>query len=191
MSVFFGLNSERELQPGQSAGPHQAGVPATVEQQVTHLFEQAREDVYRYLLMLGVPPPQAQETTQDVFLRLYVASKKADNIENKRAWVFRVAHNLGVRLRVRERAMRGFDNGLEARLADSANTPEEAAIARQCTARIRAALATLSPQQRRCLYLRAQGFRYQEIADILGISDSSVGEFLRRAIDRIRKARNE
>ena len=39
--------------------------------QVSRLFEEARDDVYRYLLTLGLHPPQAQEATQEVFLRLY------------------------------------------------------------------------------------------------------------------------
>jgi len=54
--------------------------------------------------------------------------------------------------------------------------------------RLGQAVAALSPQQRQCLHLRTEGFRYREIAAILNISDSSVGEFLRRAIVRLRKA---
>ena len=40
------------------------------------LFEEAREDVYRYLLTLGLYPPQAQEAAQEVFLRLYTTLRK-------------------------------------------------------------------------------------------------------------------
>jgi DNA-directed RNA polymerase specialized sigma24 family protein len=43
----------------------------TPEDAVAELFETAREDVYRYLLTLGLVPAQAQEATQEVFLRLY------------------------------------------------------------------------------------------------------------------------
>jgi RNA polymerase sigma-70 factor (ECF subfamily) len=45
----------------------------------------------------------------------------------------------------------------------------------------------LSDQQRRCLHLRLEGLRYPEIGSILGISASAVGEFLRRAIVRLKK----
>ena len=51
-----------------------------------------------------------------------------------------------------------------------------------------AAVRDLSPQQRNCLHLRAQGLRYREIAETMGISSSAVGEFLRRAVVRLKEA---
>ena len=49
----------------------------------------------------------------------------------------------------------------------------------------------LSEQQRRCLFLRMEGLRYPEIGTTLGISASAVGEFLRRAMVRLKKVRDE
>ena len=60
----------------------------TVQDQVAQLFVEARDDVYRYLLGLGLHPPQAQEAAQEVFLRLYVTLKKGDDIQNPRGWIF-------------------------------------------------------------------------------------------------------
>jgi RNA polymerase sigma-70 factor, ECF subfamily len=157
------------------------------EQAVTELFEAAREDVYRYLLTLGLAPGQAQEATQEVFLRLYVVMRKGQRIENPRAWIFRVANNHGLTLRGQEQALRPFDPEVETRLPDSAVSPEQRLLDRERRTRLGNAVAALSPQQRQCLHLRTEGFRYREIAAILGISDSSVGEFLRRAIVRLRK----
>src|SRR6516225_6945024 len=70
-----------------------------LQDQVAELFLQLREDVYRYMLSLGLYPPEAQEGAQDVFLRLYSALKKGEQIQNPRAWVFRVAHNLELKIR--------------------------------------------------------------------------------------------
>ena len=47
-----------------------------LQDEVAQLFEEMRDGVYRYVLSLGLPPPQAQETTQEVFLRLYSALKR-------------------------------------------------------------------------------------------------------------------
>jgi RNA polymerase sigma-70 factor (ECF subfamily) len=166
------------------------GEPArlTPEQAVAELFIAAREDVYRYLLTLGLAAPQAQEAAQEVFLRLYAAMRKGQRIENPRAWIFCVAHNHGLTLRGQERATRPFDPELDTRLPDGAASVEQRLIERERRTRLGHAVADLSPQQRQCLHLRTEGFRYREIAAILGISDSSVGEFLRRAIMRLRKA---
>lgn len=159
----------------------------SIETEVSELFEQARDDVYRYLLLLGIHPPQAQEATQDVFLRLYVALKKGERIENVRGWIFRVAHNHGLTLRSREDAVRPFDPEIEIRVADSRDNAEQMLLDRERWLGLQRAVQNLSEQQQHCLYLRADGFRYREIAAILGISDSAVGEFLRRAIGRLKK----
>ena len=39
--------------------------------------------------------------------------------------------------------------------------------------------------ERQCLNLRAEGLRYREIGEILGIATPTVGEFLRRAIKKM------
>ena len=84
--------------------------------------------------------------------------------------------------------MQAFDPGLETQLCDRGDNPEQAFLARERRLQFHRAVEALSDQQRNCLYLRAEGFRYREIATILGVSDSTVGEFLRRAITRLRKA---
>lgn len=158
------------------------------EDTVTRIFEEARDDVYRYLVMLGLAPASAQEATQEVFLRLYVSLRKGERIENLRGWIFRVAHNHGVTIRSRESVALAFEPDVENQIPDLSENPEQALLNREHRLRFLHAVEALSDQQRNCLYLRAEGFRYREIAQILGVSDSTVGEFLRRAIRRLRKA---
>jgi len=170
------------------AGPPQ-GAAAELHEQVSQAFLDWREDVYRYLLTLGLHSPQAQDATQEVFLRLYVAlCKNEEAILNRRAWVFRVAHNLGLTLRTRETVLRPFDPELEATLRDQGSDPESDLMEREKLQRMHRAVESLSSQQRQCLYLRAEGLRYHEIADTLGITISTVSEFLKRAVIRLRKA---
>jgi RNA polymerase sigma-70 factor (ECF subfamily) len=157
------------------------------EEQVTRLFEESRADVYRYLLTLGLPPGQAQEAAQEAFLRLYVALGRGENIQNPRAWVFRVAHNHALDLRARER-LQPLEPNLEAMLRDSTRGAEMELIERERMTQLGKAWTTLSPQQRQCLHLRAEGLRYREIAEAMQISISTVREFLGRAIARLQKA---
>lgn len=162
----------------------------TLQDQVARLFEEARDDVYRYLLTLGLHPPQAQEAAQEVFLRLYVTMKGGEEIRSPRAWIFRVAHNLGLKIRAKENSQ-PFDPAFEAKLPGREPNPEESLLDNERMARFHGAIGSLSEQQRRCLFLRMEGLRYPEIAAALGISASAVGEFLRRAIARIRKVNHE
>src|SRR5467141_5179492 len=103
----------------------------TLQDQVAQLFQEARDDVYRYLLSLGLYPPQAQEGAQEVFLRLYATLRKGEKIQNPRAWIFRVAHNLGLKIRARQNTGAPFDANLESQIADSTMNPEQSLLQRE------------------------------------------------------------
>jgi RNA polymerase sigma-70 factor (ECF subfamily) len=158
---------------------------------VEELYQNARNDVYAYLITLGLPAAQAQDTTQEVFLRYYVTLQRDPTIENPRGWIFRVAHNLGLKARTKQSRLHPIDEHMERRLTDDAIDPERGAIDRQRHSRMEDAIEDLSAQQRQCLFLRAEGLRYREIAEAIGISTSSVNEFLKRAVRRLRQAAGE
>ena len=162
-----------------------------LQDRVGRLFEEARDDVYRYLLTLGLHPPQAQEAVQEVFLRLYATLKKGEAIENPRGWVFRVAHNYGLKVREKQVVEAPFDPALEARIQAPGDNPEADLLERERMLRFHHAVEGLSEQQKRCLFLRMEGLRYPEIGSALGISASAVGEFLRRAMVRLKKVNDE
>lgn len=160
---------------------------AKLREQVTALFEESRSDVYRYLLTLGLYPAQAQDATQEVFLRLYATLRKGETIHNPRAWIFRVAHNHGLKVRARQDTELPFDADLELPPATQPADPERELLERERLRCFHQAVENLSEQQRRCLLLRMEGLRYPEIGAALGISVSAVGEFLRRAMERLRR----
>jgi RNA polymerase sigma-70 factor (ECF subfamily) len=175
-----------------SAGVRSLGrsqvAPLTSEEIVTRAFEDARGNVYHYLLTLGLPAAQAQEATQEVFFRLYLSLENGERIQSLRGWIFRVAHNYAVTLRRQEDLNVVFDPHIETNVTDPNDTPEQALLRKERRLQFHRAVSTLSEQQQTCLYLRADGFRYREIAEIMGVSDSTVSEFLRRALTRLRKA---
>jgi RNA polymerase sigma-70 factor (ECF subfamily) len=45
----------------------------------------------------------------------------------------------------------------------------------------------LSAAQRECLVLRSQGLKYREIADVLNVSTSTVGENIQRGLERLKE----
>ena len=168
----------------------------TAEEQLEATVSQAylewREDVYRYLVLLGLHPPQAQEAAQDVFLRLYATLRKGgEPIRNHRAWIFRAAHNLGLTIRSRESGTLPFDSNFAATMPDGNRGPEHGLIEQEKWRNLHRAVAGLSAQQRQCLRLRAEGLKYAEIAEAIGVSVSTVYEFLRRAVTKLRKAAYE
>jgi RNA polymerase sigma-70 factor (ECF subfamily) len=177
VEVLSGLGSQR--------------AKATVRDAVTEAFVEWRLELYRYALSIGLDPAGAQEITQEAFLRLFVALEQGEKIASRKAWLFRVAHNLAINLRVRESRLGRWTPELDEVLVDAGANPEQALLEREKFARLRREVERLSEQQRQCLHLRAAGLRYRDIADIIGIKISTVSEFLTRAIEKLRKARHE
>ena len=158
--------------------------------EVETLYRENRRSIRAYLVYLGVSSDLAEELTQEAFLRLCQSLRQGSAIENSRAWLFRVEHNLGMEVRSEEKYFSSVAINWERQPAAS-DSPESAVIDRERNQLISAALEDLSPQQRNCLYLRAKGLRYKEIAEVMGIGSSTVSEFLRRAIARLSEAVNE
>ena len=158
----------------------------SARRKVEQLFEEAREDVYRYLILLGLSPAEAQEATQDVFLRLYQALSKGDSIDNERAWIFRVAHNHGLNVRAKQRRTVSIEEGVQ--VPGYKAGLDEALIDDERKRLLESALARMSPQERQCLHLRVQGLKYREIGEALGVGTSTVAKFLQRAVEKARGA---
>jgi RNA polymerase sigma-70 factor (ECF subfamily) len=113
---------------------------------------------------------------------------KGTQIHNVRAWMFTVASNLPLnhlRAEIYRPSLSGEDVGrwLESQAQPGAD-PEKALLERERTVALQEAISTLSSQQQVCLHLRAEGFRYREIAKILGVTVPTVAEFIRRAISK-------
>jgi RNA polymerase sigma-70 factor (ECF subfamily) len=171
-----------------------AGYQTTVEPRefVSRAYEEHRGSIYRYLVALGIETSGAQDLTQEVFLKLYSTITKGKQIQNLRAWIFTVASKLALnhfRAEAYRPSLSGEDVGrwLESQAQPGAD-PEEGLLERERAVALWEAISTLSPQQRVCLHLRAEGFRYREIARILGVTVPTVAEFLRRAISKLRSA---
>ena len=166
----------------------------SLEEKVAQLFELLRDPVYLYLKAVVGNPAEAEDITQETFLHLYRALHNGRSINNVRFWVFRVAHNLAFKERGRSEHYQETDthtwDELRQLLPDPGLNPEQRVLQMERFERLHAAMAWLSPQELQCLHLRAEGFRYREIGEILGINTKSAAEFLRRGIRKLMKENN-
>jgi RNA polymerase sigma-70 factor, ECF subfamily len=160
------------------------------EEFVCRAYEEHRSSVYRHMIAIGLDPESAQDVAQQTFLCLFESLLKGQRIEHLRPWLFAVAARIAVRHleRVRGEAIADLPDMamLVSALADRNESPEQSALSAERRRALAAAMQALSPQQRVCLHLRAEGLRYREIAQATSLSIPSVAEFLRRAINRLR-----
>jgi RNA polymerase sigma-70 factor (ECF subfamily) len=171
------------------------GVPVTnrvpvwtsQRQQVADLYSEFRDNVFRYLVSIGLDDAKAQDVTQEAFMRLYTTLRDGVSLEDPKNWVFRVAYNMAMDIFTRGRREAALPDSIGRTLANAAASPEDELIEKQWLEGLQRAVGRLSPQQRSCLELRAQGLRYREIADVLQIQISSVSKYLQRAVMELRK----
>jgi RNA polymerase sigma-70 factor (ECF subfamily) len=160
---------------------------ARLEEDVLALFDQFRDPLLRYLSSIGLALPDGEEVLQEVFISLFQHLDRGKSRDNLRGWLFRVAHNLALKRRYRTRRdlkARALA-GAEDRAIDPGPSPEERMANRQTRERLLAVAGALPEQDRWCLFLRAEGWRYREIAEILGMSLGAVSMSLSRSLGRI------
>jgi RNA polymerase sigma-70 factor, ECF subfamily len=165
-----------------------------LEERITQLYDELRQPIRRYLLCLNVCRMEADEIIQDTFLRLYRHLHAGGREDNLRGWIFRVAHNISINELKRRKYFAPSNPRPESAPCaldiDLAPNPEELLLRKERMVRIHAAISTLSERQKQCLYLRAEGFRYREIAELLGVTVSTVAELLHRAIQKLTRESN-
>lgn len=162
--------------------------PASLEQEVISLFDQLRDRLLGYLLSLGLSPHDGEEIIQETFLFLFQHLQQKKSRKNLRGWIFRVAHNLGLKARARGSRMSGGEHYPMELHADPAPSPEEQVMTGQRRQRLLAVLSALPDQDQHCLCLRAEGLRYREIAEVLGMSLGAVSNSLGRSLARLARA---
>lgn len=158
----------------------------TGAERVAELFEQHRGPVYAYVVRMVRDVHLAEELTQETFLKVYQARDRLPDVENPRAWIFRVATNTCLTALKRNRRFRWLP--WEAVDGFPGSHPDEAHQVGQRDA-VERALATLSEDYRAPLLLFSyHGFRMAEIAAVLGISEGAVKTRVYRAKEMFLRA---
>ena len=161
---------------------------------VSEVYERFRRPIHSYIFRLLGSQEDADDITQEVFIRAFTAWNNLHDHENLSAWLYRIATNLCIDLMRRRKRISWWPlarrqpsgDGSEARFfeedgsylpADSGGIPEVAE-----REHIRQALASMPAEYAIALVLSAaQGVPYQEIAVITGISPNAAATRISRA----------
>ena len=157
---------------------------------VLDLYDRDHLGLRRYVSFLGVDPETAKELVQESFLRVHQHVLSGGDRTNLRAWLYRVAHNLVRNAQTSARMSRTEylpDLGTSGEIRDGGVSVEQEVLATERKARFKAALEQLTAVQRDCLALRTRGLKYREIAEVLNLSVSTVGEHVQRGLEKLKE----
>jgi RNA polymerase sigma-70 factor (ECF subfamily) len=170
---------ERDATGLTSSGPHD---------ETLALFDSCGPSLFRYVKSLGLDGDAARDVVQETFLALFRHLRLNRSRDNMKGWLFKVAHNLSLKHRQKiQRSQTDFvpDLTLAELVADPSLNPEQQLAAEQRQHRLAAVMRALPERDRECLYLRSEGLRYREIADVLGVSLGWVAKSVSRSFARL------
>lgn len=157
------------------------------------LFEACFDDIYGLAVRMLGNPTQAEDVTQEVFLRLHRSAATLDPDRDPRPWLRTLTANLcrdhwrSFGAKVGQKSVALQDDADEeqpsVQLTNDGPSPEAEAVSRQQASHVQAAIDKLPAEQREAVVLKEyEGLSHEEIAVMVGVSPAAVRKRYSRAL---------
>lgn len=162
------------------------------EQGFRLLMDQFQEPVYWHIRRMLVHHSDAQDATQETFIRVFRSIDKFRGESSLRVWIYRIATNEAMRLlgkRTNSFVSIDDDENSEVRLIQ---TEEYVNFTDVEAVKLQNAILSLPPKQQMAFNMRYYDeMEYNEIAEVIGTSAASVKSSYHVAKEKIIKYMNE
>ncbi len=145
--------------------------------------------VYNYCLKILRNSANAKDVTQETFIKVYIHRKLIDPEKNIKTWIFTIATNTTydfLRSKKRKNEVSIDDNineELETNTSSGAYYQKEGLVSD-----VEKALGEINPEYKKALLLfYQQGFKYNEIAEILAVPINTVKTHISRGKEQLRE----
>jgi RNA polymerase sigma-70 factor (ECF subfamily) len=149
------------------------------------LVTRYQDRLYNTLVHVVGSTDTAYDVVQDAFVQAYVKLETFERASAFYTWLYRIAFNLAISRRRRERPALSVDHVRETlghEPLDRGAAPGARLEQEERACQVQSALATLSDEHRSILILReVDGCAYEEIADILNLPIGTIRSRLHRA----------
>lgn len=159
------------------------------------LLKRYLRSVYNFIYHFVLVRQDAEDITQEVFVRVWKNLKKFNQRQSFKVWLFKIAKNTTIDFLKRKKVLSfsEFENKKDKKSLitklQELNSLQNTFLERVETSNlISSAMMTLSYKNRKVLFLRYyNNFTFQEIAKLLGESINTVKSRCRRAIMNLKK----
>lgn len=159
------------------------------EQAFQLFYDTYRRRLFTYVYKITESIEISEDTIQEIFLTIWMNRHTLTGIENINAYLYRMAHN---------RAYKGFQRlakeslvlaQLKNEQVDSVGAAGELQlVSKEVMAYIQSLVDQLTPQQRKVFLLsRENGLKHEEIAEQLGVAQSTVKKHMVEALRFLRE----
>ncbi|HOD11962.1 MAG TPA: sigma-70 family RNA polymerase sigma factor [Candidatus Omnitrophota bacterium] len=148
------------------------------------IYQAASPFVYSLALRIVPNSADAQEVTQDVFIKIYHHLSSFRFSSAFKTWIYRITVNTAINYhrKYAKEKQRRVNNEHVLDLASSSSSSDEKALQGDHEAQLNMLLGSLTLEHRACIVLREiEGLNYQQMASALSIPVNTVRSRLKRA----------
>jgi len=157
------------------------------QEELTEWFDQYGESVLTYILLMVRDYQQAEDLTQETFIKAYKHQQQFEHKSSVKTWLFSIAHNTTVDYFRKKHPIQHF-LGLTIEEKDYKPLPEQIVTMNDQTEQLYRTIQQLKPSHRQVIILRKlKEFSTAETAYVLNWSESKVKMTLKRALEELRR----
>jgi RNA polymerase sigma-70 factor, ECF subfamily len=158
-----------------------------LEQLFHQLYEQYFKDVYNFVAYSVSRRHDAEDLTQEVFVKAYRGLASFRGESELKTWLFAIARNTVRNWIVRKKPLPLTEDEYLWQLPEQGNTPSDLLEEKEAMAKLQRVLDTLKDSYKTVIVLRGiQGFSVRETAEILGCTETKVKVTHYRALRKLR-----
>ena len=173
-----------------SGGPKAgAGGPPSSADRLTRAFTEMRDELVSTLMYLLGNREDAQDAAQEAFVKCWRTQESLPDVQNLRAWIFRVGLNTA-----KDMQRSAWSRRAKPMIADETmivgrdDAPGQLLEKQEDMARLRVAIMDLRQDEKEVFLLRQNGgLTYEEIAEMRKAPVGTVKTQMRSALQKLRK----
>jgi len=152
------------------------------------LYRYHMEPIYRYVFLRVGNAAEAEDLTEDVFVRAWEALPNYQITQHPfKSWLYRIAHNLVVDYHRKQKPLELADEELQVDPA-APSLPEDAIVLSQEANILAEAVQKLGEEEQVVVLLRfVDGLSHKEVAEVIGKSEAASRVIQHRALATLNK----
>lgn len=151
------------------------------------IYDTYYRDVYHFALYYTNNRQEAEDITQETFIKVMKHLGSLNNPERLKTWIFSIVKNTAIDLKRKQKFVHYLPDWLYEKASDE-KTPEAQTIQKNDWSELQVALLKLKPQFRTVMILRGlKDLTIKETAEIMGCSETKVRVDYHRALQQMKK----
>lgn len=159
-----------------------------LESSIVAIYNKHYLDVYRFLICFSGNQNDAEDLTQEVFIRVLKNLPHFRSGNNLKTWIFSIAKHVAVDHYRKKRLISVFKDGFFAKLESNEKKPDEEFEMSEMEHFVHEAISKLKPKYKAVVILRGiNEFSIKETSEILQCSEAKVKVDYHRALKELKR----